>query len=73
MILGGVGVKIEPRVLDVNTMKLSMLDVTWDDETESDSFRWNQSVEWNGKVYVLGRKHIHVITKDFKMHECIKN
>jgi hypothetical protein len=61
------------RVIDVNTMKLSTLDVTWDYQKEKDFYYSNQSVEWHGKVYMLGDKHIHVIAEDCKKYECIKN
>ena len=61
------------RVIDVNTMKLSTLDFTWDSQKEKDTFYFNQSVKWLGKVYFLGDKHIHVITEDCKKYECIKN
>ena len=59
-------------VLDVDTMKLCSLDLTGDDDTEGDAFSWNQCVEWNGKVYMLGDGHIHVITKDCMKYESIK-
>jgi len=61
------------RVIDVNTMKQSTLDITWDSQKEKDIFLSNQSVEWLGKVYILGESHIHVITEDCKKYECIKN
>jgi hypothetical protein len=61
------------RVIDVNTMKVTVLDVTCDDKKRTDIFPSNQSVEWLGKVYMLGRDHIHVITKDCKKHHCIEN
>ena len=61
------------RVIDVNTMKQSILDITWDSQKEKDIFFINQSVEWLGKVYILGDEHIHVITEDCKSYECIKN
>ena len=61
------------QVIDVETMKLSVLDITGDDEIEKDYFYCNQSVEWYGKIYMLGENHIHVITKDCKKYECIQN
>jgi hypothetical protein len=63
---------ISMNIIDVNTMKLSTLDVPKDYEKQPDIFYNNQSVEWQGKVYMLGQSHIHVITKDFKKYECIK-
>ena len=51
-------------------MKLSKLDI---DQKIYDDFDLNMSVEWQGKVYMLGYDHIHVITKDCKKYECIKN
>ena len=57
--------------VDVNTMKLTMLESIWNDYAQEDHFLWNQSVEWNGKVYMLGNIHIHVISKDCKNYECM--
>jgi hypothetical protein len=60
--------------VDLNTMTLSMLDETTCIEyMEPDTFPWNHSIEWYGKVYMLGDDHIHVITKDCKKYNCIKN
>lgn len=59
--------------VDLNTMKLSTLDATCVNNMESDTFPWNHSIEWHGKVYMLGDDHIHVITKDSKKYECINN
>jgi hypothetical protein len=50
-----------------------VLDVTCDDKKRIDKFPSNQSVEWLGKVYMLGRDHIHMITKDGKKHDFIEN
>ena len=61
------------RVIDLDTMQLSILDVNCNDYKESDAFPLNQSVEWYGEVYMLGFHHIHVITKDCKKYDCIKN
>ena len=61
------------KVLDVNKMKLSKLDITLDQEKFFDKLSYNQSVEWHGKVYMLGYNHIHVITKDCKKYELIEN
>jgi hypothetical protein len=59
-------------VLDVDKMKLCSLELTGDDDTEEDTFSWNQCVEWHGKVYMLGDIHIHVITKDCMKYKSIK-
>ena len=59
-------------VIDVDSMKLCSLDLTGDDKTEQDTFSWNQSVEWHGKIYMLGDSHIHVLAKDCKKYESIK-
>jgi hypothetical protein len=61
------------KVIDVDTMKLSVLDLTWDDDENYDCLFYHHSVEWNGKVYMLGENYIHVITKDCKKYERIKN
>ena len=61
------------RVLDVNKMKLSKLDITLDQDEFFDILTCSQSVEWHGKVYMLGYNHIHVITKDCKKYELIQN
>jgi hypothetical protein len=61
------------RVIDVDTMQLSILDVNCNHNKEFDSFFLNQSLEWYGDVYMLGFHHIHVITKDCKKYDYIKN
>ena len=61
------------RVIDLNTMTLTELDMTWDCDTEYDFFYFNQSLDWHGKVYMLGKDHIHVITKDCLSYECIRD
>lgn len=60
------------RIIDVSTMQMSILDVALDNKKEYDYFIYNQSVEWHGKVYMIGQNHIHVITKDCQKYECIK-
>ena len=59
------------RVLDIKKMKLSKHDITLDDDKVSDSIYCYNSVEWHGKVYMLGWDHIHVITKDCMKYELI--
>jgi hypothetical protein len=61
------------RVIDLDTMQLSILDVYCNDVKKSDLFFLNQSLEWYSEVYMIGFDHIHVITKDCKKYDCIKN
>ena len=66
------------RVIDVSKKrKFKMLEVTCDINCDikksGDYFPFNHSVEWLGKVYMLGRDHIHMITKDGKKHDFIEN
>ena len=52
-------------------MKLSKHDITLDDNKVSDCLININTVEWHGKVYMLGLDHIHVITKDSMKYELI--
>ena len=70
LILEGLDFEEEFIRVDVNTMH--MLDFTLDENDKMDDSPSNQSVEWHGKVYILGEKHIHVITEDCKKYKCIK-
>jgi hypothetical protein len=55
-------------------MEVNIFDVkcNYYKEKYFDQFISIQSLEWHGKVYMLGSDHIHVMTKDCKKYECIK-
>jgi len=51
------------NVIEKDTIKLNKLESTWNYATDVSNF--SQFVEWHGKIYLLGKMHIHMITKDF--------
>jgi hypothetical protein len=60
------------RVIDMDTMQLRILDVNCSDYKRPEVML-NNSLEWYDEVYMIGARNIHVITKDCKKYNCIKN
>jgi hypothetical protein len=56
------------RVIDVDTIQLSILDVPPNINKKMDAIIMNQSLEWYGEVYMISMHHIHVISKDCKYY-----